>query len=261
MAARDAQEHSGRPVAFITGAAGGIGRAIAAEFSSTHDLVLADFDIVRLGEAASEIKTTGKVMLSTGDITEVDYVADTLAESLRTLGPVSTVIACAGIDAEGTAETCTVEDWHKVLDVNTFGTFLTAKFSVPQLRETQGSFIAIASDAGVTGAQGLAAYVASKHAVVGLIKSMAVDFGPYGVRSNAICPGFVETQLTRNFFKDALEGTENAWKEDIPLGRFGQPQEIASIARHLSQSGFANGMSYVVDGGATAGYFSANLND
>ena len=247
-----------KPVAFVTGAAGGIGRAVALEFARTHNLVLTDRDPAGLLTLQQETSVLGALVVHrSADVTDENTLRELLAESRKEFGPVNTVIACAGIAPGGTVETTSLEDWQKVLAVNLTGAFVTARVSIPSLRETKGSFIAIASDAGTFGAQDLAAYVASKHGVVGLVKSLALDFGSEGIRSNAICPGFVETPMMRKIFDESPEGTENYYRSAVPLGRFAKPDEIAKITRHLTESNYANGMTYAVDGGSTAGYYQA----
>lgn len=247
-----------RPAAFITGAAGGIGRAVALEFAKTHNLVVTDREPAGLLTLQEEASMLGaQTVHRSADVTDENSLRELLAESRAEFGPVNAVIACAGIAPGGTVETTTLDDWHKVLAVNLTGVFITARVTISSLRETKGSFIAIASDAGTFGAQDLAAYVASKHGVVGLVKSLALDFGAEGIRSNAICPGFVETPMMRTIFGGSPEGTEDYYRNAVPLGRFAKPEEIAGIARHLTESNYANGMTYAVDGGSTAGYYQA----
>lgn len=245
-----------RPTALITGASGGIGLAVALEFATTHNIVAIDRDEARLTDLATEASRRGAQTLTRGaDVTDEQALTAIIAVAEQAFGPLHTVIACAGIAPSGTVETTTLQDWQRVLAVNLTGAFVTARTTIQSLRKSKGSFIAIASDAGTTGAQDLAAYVASKHGVVGLVKSMALDFGPDGVRSNAICPGFVETAMMKQIFEESPEGTEDYYRNTVPLGRFAQADEIAGIARHLTESTYANGMTYAVDGGSTAGYF------
>ncbi|TFD29119.1 SDR family NAD(P)-dependent oxidoreductase [Cryobacterium sp. TMT2-23] len=247
-----------RPAAFITGAAGGIGRAVALEFARTHNLVVTDRDPAGLLSTQHQASLLGaQTVHRSADVTDENALRELLAEARTVFGPVTNVVACAGIAPGGTVETTSLDDWHRVLAVNLTGTFVTARVSISSLRETRGSFIAIASDAGTFGAQDLAAYVASKHGVVGLVKSLALDFGAEGIRSNAICPGFVETPMMRQIFDESPAGTEEYYRNAVPTGRFAKPGEIAKIARHLTESNYANGITYAVDGGSTAGYYRA----
>lgn len=109
--------------------------------------------------------------------------------------------------------------------VNLTGTFVTAKASMESLISNGGKFTAIASDAGTNGAQGYSAYVAAKHGVVGLIRCLALDFGPAGVRGNVICPGLVETPMAQRLFAESSEGEVQFYKSSVPLGRFARPEE------------------------------------
>jgi meso-butanediol dehydrogenase/(S,S)-butanediol dehydrogenase/diacetyl reductase len=127
------------------------------------------------------------------------------------------------------------------------------------LLASKGTFTAIASDAGLQGAVGYAAYCASKHAVVGFVRCLALDHGPQGVRSNVVCPGWVETPMADELLAVASESEIAFYRGSVPLGRFARPQEVAKAVLHLSsvEASFANGMTYSIDGGSTAGYFFA----
>jgi meso-butanediol dehydrogenase/(S,S)-butanediol dehydrogenase/diacetyl reductase len=144
--------------------------------------------------------------------------------------------------------------------VNLTGVFLTARYAIPHLEAGgEASFVAVSSDAGIQGAAGFAAYCASKHGVIGLVKSLALDHGPRGVRCNAVCPGFVETPMAERIFADLPEQERERWRGTVPLGRFGLPEEVAEAIAHLSspQASYVNGHTYVIDGGGTAGYFDS----
>jgi NAD(P)-dependent dehydrogenase (short-subunit alcohol dehydrogenase family) len=152
----------------------------------------------------------------------------------------------------------TLEDWHKVIAVNLTGVFLTARHAIPVIAESGGgSFVAMSSDAGVQGASGFGAYCASKHGVIGLVRCLALDHGPQGVRCNAVCPGFVETPMAERIFAGTAPEEREAWRRTVPLGRFAQPEEVAASIAFLTsdEASFVNGQCYVLDGGATAGYF------
>lgn len=110
---------------------------------------------------------------------------------------------------------------------------MTAKATVDSLIKTRGAFTAIASDAGTNGAQGYSAYVAAKHGVVGLVRCLALDFGPVGVRSNVICPGFVETPMAKRLFAESSEEELQFYRSSVPLGRFAKPEEIAATVATL----------------------------
>lgn len=144
--------------------------------------------------------------------------------------------------------------------MNLTGTFNTARAALGHLlRDQGGSFVAIASDVGVQGSQSCAAYVVAKHGVVGLIRSMALDFGARGIRSNAVCPGFVETPMTEEIFSQLSPDVVEARRNEVPMARFANPAEIASVVGSLVTPAFSfvNGSILTIDGGATAGYHSA----
>jgi meso-butanediol dehydrogenase / (S,S)-butanediol dehydrogenase / diacetyl reductase len=122
-----------------------------------------------------------------------------------------------------------------------------------------GTFTAISSDAGIVGAPGYAAYCASKHGGVGLVRTLALDHGPQGVRSNVICPGMVETPMSEEAMASYSEAERTFYRSNVPLGRFGKPEEVAQAVMHLSSAdaSYSNGMVYSIDGGSTAGHFFA----
>jgi len=173
-------------------------------------------------------------------------------------GRIDTVVSCAGILRTGLVIDMSETDWDDVIAVNLTGTFLVARHAMPWLLKKGGSFVAVSSDAGTHGASGYSAYCASKHGVLGLVRCLALDYGPRGVRSNAICPSFVNTPMAEAAFAQAEPGEREYYERLVPLGRFAQPQEIAAVAAHLTSgdSSYVNGAAYAVDGGATAGYFS-----
>ncbi len=143
------------------------------------------------------------------------------------------------------------ELWNLVLDVNLKGAFLTSKRLIPHMLENGGGVIVnTASISGVVAGGGGAAYTASKHGVLGLTRQLAFDYGPKGIRANAICPGAVATGMTEEVFSNpaALERV-NA----VPAGRYAQPEEIAKLALYLASddSSFVHGAAFLIDGGWT----------
>ena len=189
-----------RPTAaVVTGAASGIGRAIAEHLLGAGWAVAA-FDRDERGLADLVENSTSPLFARLTDVSDATDVNAAFAEAHETLGPVHAAIAAAGIWTPGTVTDLTDERWSRALAVNLTGTFNTARAALNHLLADQGgAFVAIASDVGVQGSQSCAAYVVAKHGVVGLIRSMALDFGARGIRSNAVCPGFVETSMTERF--------------------------------------------------------------
>ncbi|WP_081770549.1 MULTISPECIES: SDR family NAD(P)-dependent oxidoreductase [unclassified Mesorhizobium] len=192
------------------------------------------------------------------DVTQSQHLRQIVGEVERAGDRIGNVVACAGVAAVGSVVDMDEASFDRIIAVNLKGMFLLAKCALPHLMQGAGGFVAIASDAGTQGAQGYAAYCASKHAVVGLIKCMALDHGPQGVRNNAICPGFVETPMPDRLFSETPDD-RSFYAKAIPLGRFARPDDVAELASFLTspESAYINGAILAIDGGSTAGYFSA----
>jgi meso-butanediol dehydrogenase / (S,S)-butanediol dehydrogenase / diacetyl reductase len=251
----------GRERAIVSGATSGIGRAVAIRLAQRGALValLGRNSTAADAVAAEVISAGGTALAITTDVTSFQQVEAAVARFVGDYGGLETVVSCAGIAVTGTATSTTLEDWHRVLDTNLNGTFYLARCTIPELVKTRGTFTAISSDAGVQAACGFAAYCASKHALQGLVKCLALDYGRYGVRCNAVCPGFVETPMAEQLLKDLSPAELAYYKASVPLGRFAQPEEVASAVAHLSSNEaiYVNGLMYRIDGGSTAGYYVA----
>ncbi|WP_051194159.1 SDR family NAD(P)-dependent oxidoreductase [Nocardia jiangxiensis] len=246
-----------RPAALVTGAGGGIGRAVAVELAATHNLILTDIFEASLRETQALTAPVGAaVHAQVADIARPGELDRVVTAGEKTLGTVSAAVACAGIEGAGTVETSDIENWQRSLNVNLTGTFLTARAVIASLKATAGSFTAIASDAGTNGFEDCVGYIAAKHGVIGVVRAMAVDHGRDGVRSNVVCPGYVETPMARRILADSPEGTEDFYRSVIPLGRFATPQDVAAVVRHfVAGSTYANGVVYALDGGSTVGSY------
>lgn len=247
-------------VAFVTGAGSGIGAAVAGRLAARGASV-ALFDLAqdKVEATAAAIEAAGGNALPLhGDVGDDNALGLAVAEAVTRLGALTTTVACAGIAVTGTISDISLADWQRTLHVNLTGVFLTARHSIPEMiKAGGGAFTAISSDAGVQGAEGFAAYCASKHGVVGLIRCLALDHGRQGVRANAVCPGFVETPMADQIFEGAGPDVRDYCATTVPLGRFARPDEVAAAVAHLtsSEASYTNGMTYLIDGGATAGYF------
>lgn len=247
-------------LALVTGAASGIGAAVARRLSARGaHLVLVDRSESGLQAIAGELSSSGvKIDTVTADVTDTSALA-AAADFVRGLSnPLRTVVACAGIESYGDVTSTSPEDWNRTLAVNLTGVFLTAHHTIPLMVENgSGTFTAIASDAGVFGAQHYAAYCTSKHGLIGLIKCMALDHGPQGIRSNVVCPSFVNTPMADRIFSETSEDEMNYFRSTVPLGRFAEPSEVAAAVAHLSsdEASYVNGLVYRLDAGSTAGYF------
>lgn len=246
-----------RRVALVTGAANGIGASAAIHLSDTHTIIAVDRDDAGLARTAELIAAHGGSCTTRAvDVTDYSALCAAVESGEREVGQICSVAACAGVEVLGTALDLELSAWRRSIDVNLGGVFHTAKATLPSLIGTSGTFVAIASDAGTDGASGFAAYVAAKHGVVGLVRCMALDFGPLGVRSNVICPGLVDTPMARRLYEDATPEEMDFYERAIPLGRFATPEEVAEVVGHFARTTYANGTVYALDGGSTAGYFS-----
>lgn len=244
-------------VALVTGAASGIGASAAVHLSDTHTIIAVDRDEAGLTSTAQLVAQRGGICTTQAvDVTDFAALRAAVEAGEAEVGRISSVAACAGVEVLGTALDLELSEWRRSIDVNLGGVFHTAKATLPSLVDTRGTFVAIASDAGTDGASGFAAYVAAKHGVVGLVRCMALDFGPKGVRSNVICPGLVETPMARRLYQDASQEEMDFYERAIPLGRFATPDEVAEVIGHFVRTSYANGTVYALDGGSTAGYFS-----
>ena len=249
-------------VAVITGAGGGMGRIASLMFAAEGAKVVA----AEFGESAGT-ETVRMVQEAGGEasIVKVDVSTEAGAKAMvdhavATYGRVDVLYNNAGImpEADHSVIDTDVDTWDKVMAVNVRGVFLGCKHAIPvMIEQGSGSIINIASFVALLGCSvPQDAYTASKGALLALTRSLAVQFGPKGVRTNAICPGPVETPL----LMDWLVKDEEAKKIRLarnPTGRFGKPEEIVYMAMYLAsdESRWTNGAQLVVDGGISVNYF------
>lgn len=242
----------------VTGAAKGIGRAVAEAFAAKGaKLVLMDIDAAGLEEAAAALKATaGAIEISVGSVASLADCSRAAALAQSAFGGLDVLSHNAGIQTYGTVETTDEALWDRTLDVNLKGAFLISKACMAMIRTSKGSVVHISSVQGVASQAGVTAYSVSKHGLIGLVRSMAVDYAPYGVRVNGIAPGSVDTPLLRNAV-DASPNPAAVYAEIDgmhPLGRMAAPSEVASVVVFLASdsASFITGEVVRVDGGMRA---------
>ena len=248
--------------AIVTGAASGNGRAIARAFAAEGALVAcADLNEAGARTVAEEIGRQGGKAIAIGmDVSRAADCERTVQESVQAFGGLDVLVNNAGLLLEGTILDTSEADWDRLQGVNAKGVYLLTKSALPAILERGGgSIVMIASMSGLRARPGAFSYIASKHAVVGMTKSLAIDFGPRGVRVNAICPGPIETAMTEHYYRERDGRTRDeiraARGRTLPLGRVGQPEDVARVAIHLAsdESAWTTGLLYTLDGGSGLG--------
>jgi NAD(P)-dependent dehydrogenase (short-subunit alcohol dehydrogenase family) len=245
-------------VIVVTGGAGGLGRACVEEFGRQGArVVLGDVD--EKG-AASAVEPLGERGRSRGcDVSSAADCARLAEAAISAFGRIDALLSNAGIEGNGTVETCDEETWDRVLAVNLKGMYLIARHVVPHLRAAGGGAILnTASVAGFWGEPGTAPYNAAKGGIIGLTRAMAMDHGADGIRVNCLCPGYHATGMPERFFAAQADPDAMSAKvgDLIALRRMGRPEELARTAAFLLSDAnpYITGAAIVVDGGMTAGY-------
>ena len=223
-------------VVVVTGGTRGIGRAVAERFEAAGDRVVA------LGRGDCDVTDDGAV-----------------AEAFERIGPIDVLVNNAGISSSAPLGRTTLDDWRGQMEVNATGAFLCTRAALPGMLERgSGRVVTVASTAGRAGARYTAAYTASKHAAVGLMRAVAVEVAGTGVTANAVCPAFVRTDMTRRSVERIVAATgrdeaaaESALAEAAPLGRLLEPGEVAFAIAFLAaeEAGAINGQTLILDGG------------
>lgn len=251
-------------VAVVTGAAGGIGAATAMAMAAEGaQVVVADLQDGR-GTVAAIQGVGGDAAYLPCDVADADQVAALVVATVERFGAIDVLVNDAGISGGSSlAHELEVEVWTRVLAVNLTGTFLCVRAALPHLlASARGCIVNIASTYGLVGAPLAPAYCASKGGVVNLTRQLAVDYSPQGIRVNAICPGYIDTDMGgyRASLGAAEAAAANARREAAaarqPIGRQAQADEVARVAVFLAcdDSSFMTGSIVTVDGGCTATY-------
>jgi NAD(P)-dependent dehydrogenase (short-subunit alcohol dehydrogenase family) len=249
-------------VTIITGGASGMGRVAARMFAAEGArVVVADVTEPAAQSVVDEVKAAGgEAIAVVADVSKEADAQRMVEETVAAFGRVDVLYNNAGImpKADHSVIDTSVDDWDRVMAVNLRGVFLGCKYAIPKMLEQgSGSVINISSFVALVGCSNPQdAYTASKGAVLALTKSLAVQFAPRGVRTNAICPGPVETPLLMDWLVKDEEAKRIRLARN-PTGRFGKPEEIVHMAIYLAsdESKWTNGAAMVVDGGITVNYF------
>lgn len=246
-------------VVLITGGAGAIGRATARRCAEEGGVVIvADFDVAALDRATAELRAQGAEVYPTQvDVTSEPSVRSMVDRLVADHGRVDVLFTSAGVLVSGSVVDTSLDDWNRTLAVNLTGTFLCARYVIPvMLAGGGGSIVLMSSTAGLVAEPAIAAYCASKGAVLMLGRQMALDVARQAIRVNVICPGWIDTP----FNAVAIEASGGAdalapfIDTMVPLGRQGEPAEVADVVVFLAsdESRYMTGSVVVADGGLTA---------
>ena len=241
-------------VAVITGAASGMGEATAGLFAAEGAHVVAsDINVDDAEKVADRLRAMGLTAESIGvDVTSEPSVHGLKRRVREEFGYVDVLVNCAGVSEFGTSRDFELARWERVLAVNLTGVFLTCReLGDMMVRRRQGKIVNVASTAGLFGVPRMVAYTAAKHAVVGLTRSLAIEWAKYNVQVNCVCPGATETRM---LLTETTPAFRAARVKRIPSGRFGTPLEQAQAILYLASddASYVTGCVLTVDGGVAA---------
>ncbi|MFC3038673.1 SDR family NAD(P)-dependent oxidoreductase [Virgibacillus xinjiangensis] len=247
--------------AIITGGAGGIGKVTAEKFlKEGAKVTLVDMNQDALDEAKKELDSLGEVITVEANVTKEEDVKKYVDETVDRFGSIDIFFNNAGIEGKvAPIPEQSLEDFNKVLGVNVQGVFLGLKYVMPVMaKQESGSIINTSSVAGFIGTPGVAPYTTSKHAVIGLTKTAALEVADSNVRVNSIHPSPVNTRMMRSLEKgfnpDDAESAKTQQEQAIPMQRYGESEDIANLVLFLAsdESSFISGSQYRIDGGMAA---------
>jgi acetoacetyl-CoA reductase len=238
-------------VVVVTGAGRGIGRAIAEELGLGGAKVVVNYSRSRgpAEELVAELLQKGapQAVAIQADVANPDQAANLIEETVKQLGRVDVLVNNAGINIDRSLKKMTVEDWDTVIQVDLSGFFYIVRAAIPYLTEQKsGKIINISSFVGQAGNFGQANYSAAKAGIIGFTKTAALELASSNVTVNAVCPGFIETEM----YATIPEKVKEAILQRIPLGRVGTPQEVARAIRYLIVDGdYITGQTLSINGG------------
>ena len=244
-------------VAIVTGGSSGIGRATALVFAREGaKVVVADVAVDGGKDTVNFIKEAGSDALFVKcDVSQALDVEAMVKKAVDAYGHLDCAFNNAGVLVLGSTADCTEEDWDRVISTNLKGVWLCMKYEIPQmLKQRSGAIVNTSSVAGLIGSQGIAAYAASKHGIVGLTKVAAMEYAHAGIRVNTVCPAGTLTPMNELVQSNQPELGDYLQKMQ-PMGRLAKPEEIAEAALFLCSEAcsFVTGVAFPVDGGAVAG--------
>jgi meso-butanediol dehydrogenase/(S,S)-butanediol dehydrogenase/diacetyl reductase len=246
-------------VVIVTGAGSGIGAAAARRFSEEGAAVVLVGDHRKNIAAMASEMPRDRTTVRVADVARYGDMEAVVQAAVRDFGRLDVMVNNAGVFAGSTVTKTKVVDWERVMAVNAGGVFNGSRAALPSLLKTKGCIVNTASVSGLGGDWAMAAYDASKGAIVNLTRAMAMDYGRQGVRVNSVCPSFTLTNMTKGMAKDRK--LVKQFMERMPLGRIAMPEDIAPVIAFLASDDarFVTGVNLPVDGGVTASNGQPNM--
>ncbi len=249
-------------IALLTGATGGIGEATAKRFlEEGASVMLVGRSEVKLKQTQQRLTDFENVAAFVADVVDESAMAAAFEATIKTFGGLDILVANAGTEGKyAPIENLKMEDFENVLRTNVIGVWLSMKYAVePMKNRGGGSIIALSSTSGIVGSPKMAPYIASKHAVFGLVKTAALELAASNIRVNAIGPSAIDNSMMRSLESQFSPDDPAAWQDfvayNIPMGRYGKNEEVANLALFLAsdESSYCTGGIHMIDGGFTAG--------